>query len=92
VNVYNAIAGQGPLDGDEIQIPKYNVNGVLVGYTSYSFDSNPADAAAQSQAFTGITDSGGNFVPEPQIPVGSGFIFLNNNGAVVNWTQVLQLQ
>jgi len=64
----------------------------LVGYNSFVFDSNPADAAAQSQAFTGITDTSGNFVAEPTVPVGKGFIFLNNNGTVVNWTQVLQLQ
>jgi hypothetical protein len=91
VNVFNPGVGNGPLDGDEIQIPKYNGIGILTGYTSYYFDSNPADVPA-GQSFTGITDSGGNFLPEPQVPVGSGFIFLNNNGTVVNWTQVLQLQ
>jgi hypothetical protein len=86
------LLSQGVLDGDEIQIPKLNVAGNLAGYTVYLFDSNPADAAALGQTYTGITDANGNFVTQPILPVGASFLFQNPNGVALNWTQVLNIQ
>jgi hypothetical protein len=87
----NALA-QGLLDGDQIQIPNVNASGNIQGYKIYLFDSSPADAAAENQVFTGITDSNGNFVPQPTILSGGSFLFQNFNNAAVPWTQTIPLQ
>jgi hypothetical protein len=89
---FTNLLSQGVLDSCEIQVPKINANGVAQGYTVYLFDSNPADAAALSQPFTGITDQSGNFVTEPQIPVGGSFVFQNGSGAPINLVQTVPLQ
>ncbi len=81
------LLASGALDGDAIQVPKINVNGVAAGYNIYLFDSIPGDAVLLGQTFTGITDVNGNFVPEPVIPVGGSFLFQNNNGVSLNWKQ-----
>jgi hypothetical protein len=47
------------------------------------FDSNPGDTT------TGFTDVPGNQIPAPTVITGSGFFFVNNVNAPVNWNQVL---
>jgi hypothetical protein len=71
----------GQLDGDAVQIPNI-VGGNLVSYTLRLFDSSSG---------TGFTDVGGNPVPEPQIAVGSSFLFVNNNATPASWNQVVNV-
>jgi len=78
----------GVLDGNNIQVPVI-LNGVAHGYTTYYFDSNPADATSQGQAFTGVTDASGSFLPQPIIPVGGNFLFVNQNAVPLTWSQVI---
>jgi hypothetical protein len=81
-NTFNVGTQSGPLDGCQILIPRYNVAGILIAYTTYVFDSNPSDTP------TGFTDTTGSVVlPAPVIPVGGGFFFVNTTGVALNWTQ-----
>jgi hypothetical protein len=72
-------ATQGILDGATIYIPKINATGAFLGYTIVTFDST------QSTGFGDSQDN--NAVPEPVIPVGTGFIFNNNTGNPLTWIQ-----
>ena len=76
----------GALDSCNIQVPKI-IGGTAHGYTTYYFDSNPQDAIDQSQAYTGMTDVNGSFLPEPVIPTGGSFIFVNGSGTTLTWNQ-----
>ena len=76
----------GPLDGCQILLPNYNVNGILLSYTTYVFDSLPGDTT------TGFTDKGGSQIPAPTIPVGGGFFFGNNVNHTITWSQVITNQ
>jgi len=89
-NVFDNIAGQGPLDGCQIQVPNINNSGQLTFFSVFFMDSNPDDYPPGQ--FTGFTDTSGNPLPEPQIPMGSGFFFVNQAGSTVQWKQVLNLQ
>jgi hypothetical protein len=66
------------LDGDYIYLPNV-VNGQIKGFTVTTIDST------LSTGFGDVTDSFA--VPEPQISVGSGFFFANENGGTINWVQ-----
>jgi hypothetical protein len=73
-------AGAGALDGDLIYQPNI-VNGNFAGFTVTTFDSTLS---------TGFGDASDSFaVPEPVIPLGSGFFFNNGNVQTVNWIQTL---
>jgi len=89
-NVFNIGLGQGPLDGCQIQTPNINNSGQLTSFTAYFMDSNPDDYPPGQ--FTGFTDSSGNPLPEPVIPMGGFFFFVNQAGSTVNWNQILNLQ
>jgi len=71
----------GALDGNYIYIPKFNAAHVQTGFNQYTFDSGFAsgfgDAADSVQ------------VSEPQIPVGSGFFYGNQDGTTRVWVQTL---
>jgi hypothetical protein len=56
----------GARDGDVIQLPNISGGGNLQAYTVRYFDSSSG---------TGFTDSSSNPTPEPQVPVGSYFIY-----------------
>jgi hypothetical protein len=77
-SVLNFNAAGGVPDFTTVNVPKI-VNGVIAGFTGYTVDSS------FPSGFADASDSVG--VPEPIIPVGSGFFFVNNSGATVNWTQ-----
>jgi hypothetical protein len=77
-SVLNFNLAGGVPDYTVVNIPKI-VNGVLTGFTGYTVDSSFP---------SGFADPTDNFgVPEPIIPVGSGFFFVNNSGSTVNWVQ-----
>jgi hypothetical protein len=79
-NVLSAGPGTGDLDGDYIYRP--NISGGSVhGYTVVTIDST------QTTGFADATDT--TAVAEPQIPVGSGFLFNNALSATKNWIQSL---
>jgi hypothetical protein len=87
-NVYNAGAGQGPYDGDELFVPVIGAGG-FTGYAGYTFDSlkstgfgNLADAPNSPDPDSASSPA----LPEPQIQVGGGFIVDNIYGPIV-WTQ-----
>jgi hypothetical protein len=61
-----------------IQVPNINA-GRILGFTTYTVDN------AMSTGFSDSFDN--NPVPEPVIPVGSGFFINNNTGSAVNWIQ-----
>jgi hypothetical protein len=80
-NPWDPVNG-GPLDGSEIQIPNYTAgHGNIASYSSYYFDSNPADSA------TGFTDSGGAQIAAPVITVGQAFFFSNQTPGNYPWIQ-----
>jgi hypothetical protein len=70
----------GSLDGNYVFVPKF-AGGVQTGFNQYTFDSGFAsgfgDAADAAQA------------PEPQIPVGGGFFYGNQDGITRTWIQSL---
>ena len=69
----------GILDGSTLQIPNINAAGQFLGYNVFTFDSGfPSGFGDASDA---------NPAPEPQIPVGTGFIFNNLSGSTYNWIQ-----
>jgi len=68
----------GVIDGCLLYVPNIS-NGNFLGYTISTFDSSFG---------TGFGDSAdNNQVAEPQIPVGTGFVFFNNTGSPYNWVQ-----
>jgi hypothetical protein len=71
--------GTGPLDFATILLPNINGAGHFLGYTTITIDSD------FSTGFANSNDSAA--VPEPTIPVGTGFILLNNTGNTYTWTQ-----
>jgi hypothetical protein len=71
--------GSGPLDFATILIPNINNTGTFLGYTTVVFDTD------YSTGFANGTDTAA--VPEPQIPVGMGFIINNTTGQNYTWTQ-----
>jgi len=73
----------GPQDGNSIQTLKTAPNGAAIGYRVSLFDSLTDDTT------TGFTDPNGNAVPEPVIPIGGGFFYVNASGSTFNWTQIL---
>jgi len=68
----------GSLDGNAI-LQLVTQAGQPRGFNPSYFDSSQP---------SGFSDSGGAQVPEPQIPVGGGFLFDNQVGPAVNWTQI----
>jgi len=81
-NTYNATLQQGPLDGDQVYVPKISANGVFQGYTISTFDSTLSTGFGDAQDVDGIA------VPEPVIPVGGGFILYNAYTTLI-WQQTL---
>ena len=75
------LSNTGALDGDYVYQPSINANGQFTGYYVSTFDST------LSTGFGDASDS--TAVPEPIIPLGSGFFFNNANGTPVNWIQTL---
>jgi hypothetical protein len=73
--------GTGPLDFATIYLPNINGLGQFVGYNIVTIDSDYVTGFANS------TDTAG--VPEPTIPVGTGFILNNNTGNTYIWNQNL---
>jgi hypothetical protein len=80
--------GDGLLDGEAVLVPKFTskvIGGVTyykaAGYTEYQY------LASSSTGFVGA--DGQTVLPEPQIPVGSGFLFYNDNVQAVSWVQSL---
>ena len=69
----------GILDGSTLQIPNINASGQFLGYTIVTFDSS------FGSGFGDANDV--NPVPEPIIPVGTGFIFDNLSGSTYKWIQ-----
>jgi len=82
-NTFNAAAGQGPLDGDQIYTPVIRANGTFAGYSIVTFDSTLSTGFGDSADVDGIAK------PEPTVQVGSGFIFFNAYGSPYVWTQSL---
>jgi len=74
------LPADGSLDGSIINIPIINGSGNIAGFTQITIDSG------QSTGFGNASDTAA--VPEPQIPVGTGFLFQNTAGAE-NWVQSL---
>jgi len=72
----------GPLDSANVQILQL-ANGQSTGYKAYLFNSVTTDTT------TGFTTPAGLPAPEPQIPLGGGFIFVNSGTTAYNWVQVL---
>jgi hypothetical protein len=68
------------LDGSQIYIPSIS-GGAVHGFVQITIDSG------QSTGFGNAADTAA--VPEPVIPVGSGFFFSNGTGAPVTWMQSL---
>jgi hypothetical protein len=69
----------GSLDGALINIPIINAAGNFAGFHTVTIDSSFP---------TGFADAGDvNGVPEPQIPVATGFFLNNNTGNAINWIQ-----
>ena len=74
------LPADGSLDGSAIYIP--NITGGQVhGFTQITVDSG------QTTGFGNAADTAA--VPEPVIPVGSGFFFFNGTGTPANWVQSL---
>jgi len=68
----------GARDGDSLQFPNVNGIGNLLPYTVRLIDSGSP---------TGYTDGGGTPVAEPQVPVGSYFIYTTGSGNASVWKQ-----
>jgi len=68
----------GSLDGNAV-MQLVTQGGNPKGFSPSYFDSGSG---------TGFSDSGGNPIPEPQIPVGGGFLFDNLGGPSVSWKQI----
>jgi len=68
----------GVLDGALLYIPNIS-NGNFLGYTIVTFDSGQPTGFGDAQDI--------NSVPEPVIPVGTGFIVFNNTGTPYSWVQ-----
>jgi hypothetical protein len=74
------VSGTGVLDGALLYVPNI-VNGNFLGYNITTIDSSTS---------TGFADSSdSSAVPEPQVPVGTGFVLLNNTGNPYTWVQGL---
>jgi hypothetical protein len=71
-------ATNGTADFAYVQIPNISSGGQISGFTTYTVDSSLGGFADQND---------NNAVPEPIIPVGSGFFFYDNLGHTVPWTQ-----
>jgi hypothetical protein len=84
-NVYNAGNGYGPLDGNEVFVPIIGAGG-FTGYAGYTFDSLKSTGFGNLADAPNSPTASGPALPEPQIPVGGGFIMDNVNG-VFTWTQ-----
>jgi hypothetical protein len=81
-NIYNATAGQGPLDSDQIYLPKVSpTTGAFLGYTVVTFDSTLSTGFGDAQDIDGIAQ------PEPVISLGNGFIFNNVYATPTTWVQ-----
>jgi hypothetical protein len=80
--IYTALQmpSDGTLDGDSVQLVAGAGNAITL--TPVLFDSGSP---------TGFTDVGGNPVPEPVIPVATGFFFVNANAVQVPWHQDIDL-
>jgi hypothetical protein len=74
------LPADGSLDGSQIYIPNIS-GGAVHGFIQITIDSG------QSTGFGNAGDTAS--VPEPVIPVGSGFFFSNGTGAPVKWIQSL---
>jgi hypothetical protein len=71
----------GALDGSTLYLP--NISGGSVhGYTAYTCDSGQLPSGFGNGLDTAE-------VPEPVIPVGSGFLFNNTTGSATSWVQAL---
>jgi len=70
--------GTGPLDFSTLLIPNISAGGVFLGYNVITIDSD------FSTGFANATDTAS--VPEPTIPVGTGFI-VNDTTSVYTWIQ-----
>jgi len=75
----------GALDFCEIQFPRLNGIGNVVGFNVVLWDSSTDDTS------TGFIDSNFNPVAEPQIKVGQGFFIHNTSLSPIVWTQVLSV-
>lgn len=73
----------GPLDNSSVELLKVNAAGAAIGYKVLLFDSVTTDTT------TGFTDTFGNQVAEPQVPVAGGFFFVSQGAAAYTWTQIL---
>jgi hypothetical protein len=73
----------GPLDGAYVETANINGSGQVLGYTIALFDSETTDTT------TGFTSTTAVPVPEPQIPIGGGFFFVNQAAAPYTFTQIL---
>jgi hypothetical protein len=73
----------GKLDGSYVEILKVTTTGQAAGYQVALFDSVTTDTT------TGFTTTLGAPTPEPQIPVGGGFLFVSQGTAAFTWTQIL---
>jgi hypothetical protein len=80
-NPVSVATGSGPLDGATVYFPQINAAGSFLGYTIVTFDSGQPTGFGDAQDF--------HPVAEPVVPVGTGFIFNNNTGVALEWTQSL---
>jgi hypothetical protein len=71
----------GAFDGSYFYVPNI-ISGNIRGYTTYTVDSG--------QTPSGFGNAGDSAeVPEPVIPVGTGFLLNNNTGSAATWVQAL---
>jgi hypothetical protein len=73
----------GALDGSYVQILQVTAGGAATGYQIRQFDSVTTDTT------TGFTTTLGAPAPEPQIPIGGGFLFVSQGAGTYTWTQIL---
>jgi hypothetical protein len=71
----------GTLDGSYFYVPNIS-GGSIHGYTIYTVDSGQTPSGFGNGADTAE-------VPEPVIPVGTGFLLNNNTGSATTWVQAL---
>jgi hypothetical protein len=73
----------GPLDNSYVEFLKVSAGGQALGYSVAQFDSVTTDTT------TGFTDVSGAQIPEPQVNVGGGFLFVSQGTSAFKWTQIL---
>jgi hypothetical protein len=69
----------GDLDGSIVYIPNIGVDGQVHGYNQVAYSSGSPSGFVNAATAA--------VVPEPQIPVGGGFLFNNQSGGTWNWIQ-----